>query len=126
MKRLHFAAITCLFVTLLTQVAMADDVPSPRAESFAGKVLLVYLDRKTFVPSHALANVTVQEVEGRRFLVGTGADTLRPNDWKKGLRFAVRWQRVTGFVTFTPDDFEKFCKEANTTNKGGGQLPPVE
>ncbi len=50
------------------------------------------------------------------FLFGIGADTKRPKDWRTGKATRVAWQAVTGYMVFTPKEYEEYLKEAQETD----------
>ena len=74
------------------------------------KFVVVYLDPAMRSPSVVLVNPKLKQVGGRWFLHGTGADTHRENDWRKGVATRVAWNNVSGYYAYSEQEYEDFLK----------------
>lgn len=87
-----------LLCVLLFGLMAGPVVGQPAADNpFAGKFLTV-IKRSDPSSSIDLEKVRVQKLDGRSFLVGTGADT--PDNWQKGKTVWVALDDVSAIIEF--------------------------
>ncbi len=84
-----------------------DDAPKA-ADPFAGKIMLVHLDAEMEVLTGILTGLEIKEVHGRKFLVGVGVPTGQPADWWAGRKVFVSWEKVTGYLLLSKEEFEEY------------------
>jgi hypothetical protein len=113
-QRLAFATLLVVGLAILGTAGRAADEKDektedrPAAETFAGKIMLVHMDFEMEILAQVMTDVEFKEIKGRTFLVGLGADTKRSDDWRKGKKIYVAWDKVTGYMLLTKDEFDKY------------------
>jgi hypothetical protein len=112
LKRLLLAIAILICLALATTAGRAgDDEKSEKSENiFADKIVMVHLDAEMEVLAGIITNVEFKMVEGRKFLVGVGVPTKRPEDWWSGRKVFVAWDKVTGYVLLTKDEFDEYLE----------------
>ena len=117
-RRLAVVAVAlvavALLIPLVAGLARAGDDDKPAAKSddpFAGKIVLVHMDAEMEVLAGILTGVEFKEVQGRKFLVGVGVPTGRPGDWWVGRKVHIAWDKVTGYIVLSKDEFEEYLDE---------------
>jgi hypothetical protein len=120
---LVISALVGLSLAALAAADLNGEKPADASNPFAGKVLMIYLSADPEVPSHTLEDVKVEKIWGHDFLVGVGADTKRDEDWTVGMKFKIAVEHILGFTEFTPEEFQKFCEEAEDSPKETRLLP---
>lgn len=124
MKPLIRIGLVAALVYAFWNAARAGSPPIPANDmggTFSGKIVLVFTDASARGPLFVLADARVQSVEGRQFLVGTGADTKRPEDWHAGRKICVAWSAVTAYMDMTPDEYARHCADAAAERERNGR-----
>ncbi len=85
----------------------------PPDEDLSGKTVVLFLDNETQNPSQALTDVEFKKLQGRTFICGHGADTKREDDWVIKRNVRVDWDKVTGYVVLSPQEFDEVAKRWN-------------
>ena len=118
-KRLLLAAAILACLGLAGYRGLAYDAPAAEkpSDEFAGKVILLHTDQEMEILSQILTDVEFKEIRGRLFLIGTGADTDRGDDWRSGKRVYVAWDRVVGYMLLSKEEFKEYLKEAGDEEK---------
>ncbi len=91
-------------------VVYGKDRDGAGATPFAGKVVMVHSATST-AAGIPLVDAKIEKVAGKDFITGVGADSHAEGDWIKGLRFSFALDHVVFINQFTPEEFDKFCKD---------------
>ncbi len=78
---------------LLLHESIAEE---PKSEF--GFATVVFVNAEMRWPSYILTNASVRDIGGRKFLVGTGADTKRKADFRTGKKIAIALESISSFV----------------------------
>jgi hypothetical protein len=119
-KRLLCAAVILIGLVGLGSALGAGDAkkePEKPHDVFAGKIMLVHLDPEMDVLAQILSGVEFKEIQGRKYVVGIGADTKHPDDWRTGKKIYVAWDKITGYMLLTKEEFGKYLDAANDEDK---------
>lgn len=65
-------------------------------DKFDGKVVSFSSDEETL----AIANVSVEDILGRLFIIGTIPNGGTTNDWAEGKTCGIAWDSVSDFIVF--------------------------
>jgi hypothetical protein len=66
-------------------------------DKFQGKVVSFSSDEETL----AIANISIEELLGRSFIVGTIPNGGTTNDWAEGKVCGIAWDSVSDFIIFS-------------------------
>ena len=101
----------------LRRLGLSQSEPAKNAvpdDELSGKTVVLFLDNETQNPSQALTDVEFKPLHGHNFICGRGADTKREDDWVIGRNVRhVEWDKVTGYVVLTPQEFDEVAKRWN-------------
>jgi hypothetical protein len=117
MDRARWSMLLVVVFAIVDRCHAADAVQSADVaalnDEFTEKTIVVFLNNQMRVPSVILERVSLRDLGGRQFLIGTGADTKREGDWWTGKAVRVAWSTVAGYIIFTKQQYEEFIKEDN-------------
>ena len=97
-ERLLLAAAIMLGIAVVGGLVRAADdkeknEPAKADNPFADKIMLVHMDAEMEVLTGILTGLEIREIHGRKFLVGVGVPTGRPEDWWVGRKVFISWRR---------------------------------
>jgi hypothetical protein len=119
-KRLGLATVALVGLVVLASALGAGDSKKEMEKTsdiFAGKTMLIHMDPEMDILAQILTNVEFKVIEGRLYVVGTGADTKRGDDWRTGKKIYVAWDKITGYMLLTKEEFNKYLDAANDEDK---------
>lgn len=98
-------------VALWALQAFAADAPkegAAAAETFEGKLVLVYFKGRTADHAFTIEKVTLEEFNGSKMLRGVHADTGQEPDWMRGRETKIAWDSVESLTIYeNVEDYKK-------------------
>ena len=101
------------FAAETNNISAADQ--SLQFPEFPGKVLLIYLTRKSEYPNYIMVDSRVRKIGYRPFLSGKCADTQRKEDWKAGLETNISWNDIKSYQALSPKQYETFLNNTQAS-----------
>lgn len=120
-RRLVLAGLITTCVVSVASFASEADQASPtfKYPEFTGKVLLVYLTRKSDYPNYIMVDSRVRQIGHMMFLSGKFADIHPKKDgkqlpmyrWRSGLETNVAWNSIRAYQVLSPKQYDKFLAD---------------
>ena len=110
----RFAAIAFALpvaVALWALQGVAADAPkegAAAAETFDGKLVLVYFKGRNADHAFTIEKATFEELNGSKMLSGVHADTGQEPDWMRGRKTKIAWDSVESLTIYENiEDYKK-------------------
>ncbi len=111
----RLVGISTLAVVVVSAISFGAEGPGGEGGSnFEGKVLVLFHAGDTRAPAYILEKVRFVSIGSRAFLVGQGADTKRPNDFRQGVEIGVAWDTVTSYLSLSTEQYAEYLAGAQT------------